>query len=479
MRSAPSEHPIDWPPSTPIIEASRPAVTAGSTSSAVRARPRAVRVAREQPVEPVDLLERLRHGLVRRQVGRHVDRPELAADAAGAQPRKIGHERRHARRDVGLGVVGRLEARAPQRPQQIVVPVDQWCGAQQVERASTIARHAASRLPLGPGRLLAVVVHELDERRLVVREADERAHGAVAVEQAHHRGAIGGEARAGSGPSRAGRTAPSSGCPVRPGGSGGGARRPRPRSPSSARRPGSDRTSRASGRSCPRTRGRPIRRTPGPSWRGSCRSRRRSRCRPSRRPGRRTGRARHRSDRASTGTAAGRARSRAAGERDPVRRRSPAPRSARRVSSCRRRRGGEGEGSASRSTSSRSRHVRLKEAPRSKSERPPEPEDPSDLSTCLYTRPIRAVKGVRRHSCLASARDQGIPINSAVARRPARRSRSPATTSVIGWRFLAAARRGIRWYTCSGRCSAPQSRSRARRRRRALSVPGQPRRRRL
>ena len=87
----------------------------------------------DQPPECVDLLERLRHRGVAREIRRHVDGPELPADASLCETGKIRLELRTRRRNVG----GRL-ARDPllaKLPEQVVVPVDQRRGAEELRPA--------------------------------------------------------------------------------------------------------------------------------------------------------------------------------------------------------------------------------------------------------------------------------------------------------------------------------------------------------
>ena len=61
-----------------------------------------VRVLAHHAMDDVDLLERRGHGALPAIVGRDVDRPELPADAAGAQPRDVRHDRRLRLADVEL-----------------------------------------------------------------------------------------------------------------------------------------------------------------------------------------------------------------------------------------------------------------------------------------------------------------------------------------------------------------------------------------
>jgi hypothetical protein len=93
-----------------------------------------IRVAADHVQERVDLLEGHGHGRVRRQVGGHVHRPELADHATGRHARQVGHE----------GRVGRIAA-LPELPQQVVVPIDKRSGAKEVE-------HSGRMLPSQPHR---------------------------------------------------------------------------------------------------------------------------------------------------------------------------------------------------------------------------------------------------------------------------------------------------------------------------------------
>ena len=66
IRSAPSEQPMEWPPSAPSSEAIRPSRQAASTSSAVVARASRSAYRSTSAVHAVDLLERRRHRRVAR-----------------------------------------------------------------------------------------------------------------------------------------------------------------------------------------------------------------------------------------------------------------------------------------------------------------------------------------------------------------------------------------------------------------------------
>jgi hypothetical protein len=74
-------------------------------------------------MDDVDLLESGRDRGVAGELDRHVDRPELAADAAGAQARDVGHDR-----GLGFGDVEAVEiARGvlAHRPRVVIVAVDE------------------------------------------------------------------------------------------------------------------------------------------------------------------------------------------------------------------------------------------------------------------------------------------------------------------------------------------------------------------
>jgi hypothetical protein len=77
----------------------------------------------DHPVHEVDLLEHGGHSGVARQLGRDVDRPELAADAALDQPRYVGVGVRQPPGQVGRGQVGAVAV--AELPGQVVVPVDE------------------------------------------------------------------------------------------------------------------------------------------------------------------------------------------------------------------------------------------------------------------------------------------------------------------------------------------------------------------
>jgi hypothetical protein len=71
----------------------------------------------------VDLFERGRHRALTRELDRHINRPELAADSAGPQARDVGHDRWLRLCDVELLEVPlRL---FPERPGVVVVTIDE------------------------------------------------------------------------------------------------------------------------------------------------------------------------------------------------------------------------------------------------------------------------------------------------------------------------------------------------------------------
>ncbi len=103
-------------------------------------------------MDDVDLFEGCPHGFIALHARRHIDRPELAADAALAQTRNVGHQFRHRLRNVGLAeVAARIET--SQRPWIVVVPVDD--GRLPVDRARPLGIAG-----LGPDHAATQQTHE-------------------------------------------------------------------------------------------------------------------------------------------------------------------------------------------------------------------------------------------------------------------------------------------------------------------------------
>ena len=92
MRSVASDESIEWPPSMPIIDADLACLERTFHIVCRAGQHERVRVLRDHAMDDVDLLERRAHGLLALHRGRDVDRPELPADAAGAQARDVGHQ---------------------------------------------------------------------------------------------------------------------------------------------------------------------------------------------------------------------------------------------------------------------------------------------------------------------------------------------------------------------------------------------------
>jgi hypothetical protein len=82
-----------------------------------------VGVAGDHPPRQVELLE-LQAGVAAADLGRHVDAPELGADAAGSQPRQVrvatSREGQVVARRIAVGL-----AILANRPRQVVVAVDE------------------------------------------------------------------------------------------------------------------------------------------------------------------------------------------------------------------------------------------------------------------------------------------------------------------------------------------------------------------
>jgi hypothetical protein len=86
-------------------------------------------------MDDVDLLEGRRHGFLALVGGGHVHRPELPANAAGAEPRDVRHDRRlaHAQIEDTQISSGTLFS---QRPGEIIVTVDE--GHLPMQRAGSV-----------------------------------------------------------------------------------------------------------------------------------------------------------------------------------------------------------------------------------------------------------------------------------------------------------------------------------------------------
>ena len=96
-----------------------------------------VGVFRDHAVDDVDLFERRAHRLFALHRRRHIDRPELPADATRTQARDIGHQRRLGLADIQDVEVAR-RALLAKRPWVVVVPVDRGHGF--VQRRGPVRR---------------------------------------------------------------------------------------------------------------------------------------------------------------------------------------------------------------------------------------------------------------------------------------------------------------------------------------------------
>jgi hypothetical protein len=101
-----------------------------------------LRVAADLLEEGVDLLERLRHRSVRWEVRRNEHGPELAADGTRFQPRQIGVQLRA--RSGGIELLAFVACLA-ERPQEVVVAVDQRRLAKEIRYRSHAPEYALSR----------------------------------------------------------------------------------------------------------------------------------------------------------------------------------------------------------------------------------------------------------------------------------------------------------------------------------------------
>ena len=115
MRRSASELSIEWPPSMPISDAILPCLEDPLDVVGRQRQLERLRILPDHPMDDVDLLERRGDGGLSLELDRHVDGPELPADAAGLEPRDVGHDRRLRLPDVELVEVARrvVLARAP------------------------------------------------------------------------------------------------------------------------------------------------------------------------------------------------------------------------------------------------------------------------------------------------------------------------------------------------------------------------------
>ena len=87
-----------------------------------------IRIAGDQPLGDVDLLDRRLHGVRLFKAGRHIDRPPLRADLALPQPGEIGVHLVHrpvlaVERIVEIEAFEHVVEAAPQRPGHVVVAI--------------------------------------------------------------------------------------------------------------------------------------------------------------------------------------------------------------------------------------------------------------------------------------------------------------------------------------------------------------------
>ena len=102
-----------------------------------------LRVPTDQLEERIDLLEALGDGPVGREVRGHEHGPELSAHRAGPQPRGIGVQLRT--RCGGVEHLALLACLA-ERPQEVVVPIDQGSFAKEIgDRSHAVGQYATSR----------------------------------------------------------------------------------------------------------------------------------------------------------------------------------------------------------------------------------------------------------------------------------------------------------------------------------------------
>ena len=112
MRSAPSELSIEWPPSMPISDAILPFLKIALDVVGRERQLERLGILAHHAMDDVDLLERGGDGRLALQLGRHVDRPELPADAAGRRRGMSVMSVGCGLRDVELVEVARRRSRA-------------------------------------------------------------------------------------------------------------------------------------------------------------------------------------------------------------------------------------------------------------------------------------------------------------------------------------------------------------------------------
>ncbi len=106
----------------------------------------------DDPLGRVDLFERLLDRLARRQAGRHIDRPELTADAAGPQSCDVGVQLGGRRQILGqINGVDIVSILLSQRPWQVVVPVDQRRRLQDAQHPRLVCILSLGRSRQGKG----------------------------------------------------------------------------------------------------------------------------------------------------------------------------------------------------------------------------------------------------------------------------------------------------------------------------------------
>ncbi len=120
----------------------------------------------------VDLLKGGRHGGVARQRRRHIHRPELTADATRTQPRYVGLQVRLGVGDVELAEV--VSGPGPHLPGEIVVPIDQGMGGEQVTGSvqADAVRHGVSGIAGGGNGHVPSLLEAVARRITVVPDLD-------------------------------------------------------------------------------------------------------------------------------------------------------------------------------------------------------------------------------------------------------------------------------------------------------------------